>query len=330
MILTITLNPSLDVVYQTATFKIGATNRELNHRTVVGGKGVNAARVSSILAGKTSGRISATGFIGKKNSDLILDELKNFNINNEFVPIDGKTRYCYTILDEEGTKTELNEIGEPISQGSLEKLLTIIDKMADLTAVSINGSVPAGLPTDTYRQILKHVKAHNPEAQVILDSSGAAFSAALQSAELPDIIKPNSDELGQLLNQEIPESPIETLRALQDDRLKGIPAVVVSLGHQGAALKIGTDVPHFYFVKTRLLREVNAEGSGDAVVGGMLYAIDQGLDLLTVIKYGMAAGMANVMEAKTGFVNPENVSAYVEDDSQIIFQEVNRTDLSMN
>ncbi len=49
----------------------------------------------------------------------------------------------------------------------------------------------------------------------------------------------------------------------------------------------------------------------------MLYAIDQGFNDLQVIKYGMAAGMANVIEQKTGYVQSKNVISYVNDRSKI-------------
>lgn len=322
MILTITPNPSLDLVYHTESFNIGVTNRELEHREVVGGKGLNAARVAAIMSGSIPGAVRATGFLGEDNSDIALADLKRYGIENDFIQVPGKTRYCYTIIDKDGQKTELNELGQHVSNDEFAQLLQIIDSFNDLRAVSLNGSLPKGLPSTVYSTMISHIRLHSPNAKIILDTSGVALKATLQSNDLPDVIKPNNDELSTLLNRSVSENPTDALSALRDSRLTNIPVVVVSLGSTGAVVKVGTDSPTFYFVKTRALTVVNTEGSGDAVVGGMLYAFEQGLDTLSTIKYGMAAGMANVLEPTTGFVNPQNVGGFFEDDSQILFQKV--------
>jgi tagatose 6-phosphate kinase len=321
MILTITTNPSVDIIYKVPYFSIGKTNRENEHSQVAGGKGVNAARVAAILMGGQSETVAATGFIGKENRRVTSADLRAYGVGDFFIPVTGRTRYCYQILDENGSKTELNEIGSEVNSNSLQELISALDQATDVKAVSINGSIAPGLPADTYQELIAHLRQKFPQAKVILDTSGASLKTALSAQLLPDIIKPNNDELSALLGYEVFPEAKAALRALHDPLFTNMHTIVVSLGATGAAVKIGRERPRYYFVKTRELNEVNAEGSGDATVGGMLYAIDQGLDALTTVRYGMAAGMANVLESKTGFVDPRNVSAFIEDDSQIIVQE---------
>ncbi|KRL85931.1 tagatose-6-phosphate kinase [Lacticaseibacillus pantheris DSM 15945 = JCM 12539 = NBRC 106106] len=323
MILTITANPSIDMIYHTLSFDAGKTNRETSHKQVVGGKGINAARVASILSGQNNNNVVATGFVGEQNGQLILDDLANYEVTHKFIARPGRTRLCYTIIDQNGTKTELNENGDPVSEDQLQELLNMIRSLDELDAVSINGSLPPNSPIDAYSQIIQTIREISPNSKIILDTSGQALRDTISGNFIPDIIKPNNDELGELTGEHISENPRDAIAALHNQRLARIPIVVVSLGSTGAAIKVGTANPQFYVVKTRSLNAVNTEGAGDSTVGGMLFAISQGLGDLRTVKYGMAAGMANVMELKTGFLQPENVSAYIEDDSQILFQKIN-------
>lgn len=75
-------------------------------------------------------------------------------------------------------------------------------------------------------------------------------------------------------------------------------------------------------VSVQKLEEVNAEGSGDSVVGGMLYGIERGFSDVDIIRYGMAAGMANVIEKKTGYVNRLKVEELVNDPEMIQIMQV--------
>lgn len=328
MILTITTNPSLDIIYRTKTFSIGVTNRETSHQKVVGGKGINAARVVSTLNGSKKSSVIATGFVETDGYDMFEKEMYDYQITDKFIKIPGKIRYCYQIYDQDKRKTELNEIGTQVSYESSNSLLQQISTLKNLTAVSINGSIASGLPQNYYSLLIEKIRTTAPNAKIILDTSGSALHETLKSTSKPDIIKPNNAELSDLLGYRIEENPNSALKALQDKQLEGIPMVVVSLGATGAVVKIqhGNN-PDFYFVKTRALDAKNTQGAGDSTVGGMLYAIDQDLSNLQIIKYGMAAGMANVIEQKTGYINTEDVSAFVEDDSQILIQKINLSEM---
>ena len=60
MILTVTLNPSIDVSYPLDHLKIDTVNRVKTVRKTAGGKGLNVSRVIHLL----DHGITATGFIG--------------------------------------------------------------------------------------------------------------------------------------------------------------------------------------------------------------------------------------------------------------------------
>lgn len=321
MILTITTNPSVDYVYKTDSFQLGRTNRETEHHLVVGGKGINAARVASLLFNRPN-LVAATGFYGNRNSEMVEDDLNYYGVQNHFVSFPGRTRYCYTIYDENGVKTELNELGSLLPANGLDLLLQKIDTVKGLTGVSINGSSAPGLSNDTYSTLIKHIRKVAPDARIILDTSGESLRESVRGTAAPDIIKPNNGELGEIVGYEVSEDANEALAALKDPALKNVPLVVVSLGENGAVIKDGIDDPQYYQVSVQKLEEVNAEGSGDSVVGGMLYGIERGFSDVDIIRYGMAAGMANVIEKKTGYVNRLKVEELVNDPEMIQIMQV--------
>ena len=115
---------------------------------------------------------------------------------------------------------------------------------------------------------------------VVLDCSGASLEAAIQAAVKPTVIKPNNEELSQLLGKEVSKNVEDLKEVLQDSLFDGIEWVIVSLGANGAFAKHG-DV--FYKVDIPKIDVVNPVGSGDSTVAGIasgLYHHESDADLL--------------------------------------------------
>lgn len=319
MLLTITTNPSIDVVYQTNFFKLGQTNREVSHYQVIGGKGINAGRVASILTGNKE-NVAAMGFVGRDNSAGIIQDLQEYGVANKMIQVPGKTRFCYTIIDGKGQKTELNEVGQQISTEEANQLLEQISSLTNLNGVSINGSLAPNLPGNFYSQVIRAVREKNPRAKIVLDTSGAALKSVLMGKDLPDYIKPNSEELSELLATDVVEEKNAVLSALMNPIFKNIPNVLVSMGAHGGVAKVGIETPRYYKIKISSQLAVNPEGSGDAMIGGILSALAYGKSNIDVIRAAMAAGMANAVEAKTGFVQKSTFNRFLRSDKDIHVQ----------
>lgn len=72
MILTITMNPSVDVSYPLSSLKINDVNRVESVSKTAGGKGLNVTRVISQMGEE----VMATGIIGGTLGNYILENLK--------------------------------------------------------------------------------------------------------------------------------------------------------------------------------------------------------------------------------------------------------------
>ena len=79
MILTVTLNPSVDISYPLETLKIDTVNRVKDVSKTAGGKGLNVTRVLY----ESGDKVTATGFLGGKIGEFI---------ESEFISI----VYCWT------------------------------------------------------------------------------------------------------------------------------------------------------------------------------------------------------------------------------------------
>ena len=118
----------------------------------------------------------------------------------------------------------------------LAALTTAIDMLAESAEwFVLSGSVPADVPNDIYATLIARLKLHR--RTVVLDASGLPLRAAIEAA--PDIIKPNIDELQELLGRQVvgDDAIVAAARELLS---RGIRMVAVSMGPRGAIFVEGT------------------------------------------------------------------------------------------
>ena len=293
MILTVTMNPSIDISYPLETLHLDTVNRVDKVSKTAGGKGLNVTRVLAEIGDP----VSATGLIGGSTGQFILDHLDQ-EIGKEFFEIQGETRNCIAILHE-GQQTEILEKGPSVSEEEGQAFLDHYEALLpDVAVVAISGSLPAGLPIDYYSQLVERAKkAGKP---VVLDCSGASLEKALVAPVQPTVIKPNNEELSQLLGYEVTTDLDQLKEVLQSDLFKGIEWVIVSLGADGAFAKHG-DV--FYKVDIPKIEVVNPVGSGDSTVAGIASALYHQEDDKALLTKANVLGMLNAQEATTGHIN---------------------------
>ena len=180
--------------------------------------------------------------------------------------------------------------------------------------VAISGSLPAGLPVDYYASLVE--LANQAGKPVVLDCSGASLQAVLESPHKPTVIKPNNEELSQLLGREISKDLDELKEVLKEPLFEGVEWIIVSLGANGAFAKHGDT---FYKVDIPRIQVVNPVGSGDSTVAGIasgLFHKESDQELLTKAN---VLGMLNAQEKMTGHVNMANYQGLYD---QLVVKEV--------
>lgn len=301
MILSVTMNPSVDISYPMHELKLDVVNRvETVHKTA-GGKGLNVARVIAQM----DEVVLATGVLGGTIGEYIIQELNKVNIPNDFLKIKKESRNCIAILHE-GMQTEILESGPTLSKEEGTDFLKKFEYLLTTASlVTISGSLPKGLPTNFYYQMLEI--CYKNRIPVIMDSSGEPLKQAMVHKEKPFAIKPNTAELSQLLGINMEAGIIDLKQALNHELFTGIEWIIVSMGSEGAFVKHGED---YYRVTIPKVEVVNPVGSGDATVAGLAVALHQHQTVETVLKTAMTTGMLNTMEAGTGYINVNKFKQY--------------------
>ncbi|MGT2888195.1 tagatose-6-phosphate kinase [Streptococcus didelphis] len=304
MILTITLNPSIDISYPlSGPFVLDGVNRVEAVEKTAGGKGLNVTRVLQ----EAKQDVLATGFIGENLGQSIKAQLDQAKIKHHFFPIKGETRNCIAILHE-GCQTEILESGPTISQEEASGFLDHLDSLCkDYDIITISGSLPKGLASDYYEKVISLLNSHHKK--IILDCSGSPLQSVLLGKSKPTLIKPNLEELQELLSHEIDPSADSLKDALSQSLFDDIPWIVVSLGSKGAFAKHGN---HFYRVHIPKIQVQNPVGSGDATVAGIAWALSQEDDDHMLLKKANALGMLNAQEKLTGHVNMEKYQELIQ------------------
>lgn len=304
MIVTVTMNPSIDISYPLATLKIDTVNRTNKVTKTAGGKGLNVTRVIHDLGGN----VLATGVLGGFHGAYIAEELKKAGIKQDFTPIAEESRDSIAILHE-GNQTEILESGPTVSEDEqaafLEKFEELI-KQADI--VTISGSLAKGFPSDFYQKLVQIAQQHAVKA--LVDTSGESLKQVITAKQKPYLIKPNLEELEALLGQAFSLEELDDIQAaLSQPLFEGIEWIVVSLGKDGAIAKYQDT---FYRVEIPTIQVVNPVGSGDSTIAGFAYGLSQAMPPMDLLKMCMATGMANAQENKTGHVDPANVKNHFE------------------
>lgn len=288
MILTITLNPSIDISYQLNHFALDHTNRVEQVAKTAGGKGLNVTRVLHQLGDATL----ATGFVGGVLGDKINELLQQQQIKTAFTPVQQESRNCVSILSE-NKQTEILEAGPTISLSEQQAFIEQYKKLIQSADVIVmSGSLAKGISHDFYQRLIELAEGK----KVILDCAGNTLKQSLMGKVKPYVIKPNLSELADLLGEKI----TEVKSALNDGLFNGVACIVVSQGAKGAFVKYHDD---FYQVSIPKIDVISPVGSGDSVVAGIASGLQRGYDIEQLLKHAMVLGMLNARELKTGFVN---------------------------
>ncbi|MEB8133212.1 1-phosphofructokinase family hexose kinase [Mammaliicoccus sciuri] len=303
-LLTITLNTSVDIAYQLDHFELNQTNRVKNVIKTAGGKGLNVTRVANILGIDHL----ATGVIGGTTGEFIKRDLEQDHIKLDFYETNIESRQCIAILNG-AHQTELLEPGYSITQEDIQSFMKHVNELIQAhDIIAISGSALPGMNVETYQAHIDFAVSHGKK--VLLDVNGHTLKDLLnhEGQSLPYLIKPNIEELNQLFNVKDYDNHQEIIEALRSPLLSQIPCVMISLGSNGALYKYQHQI---YKVNIPKIKAVNAVGSGDSSIAGFSYGLIHKHDVHYVVKSAMAAGIANALEQKTGFLTKENFEYYL-------------------
>ena len=295
-ILTVTMNPALDV--STSTDRVMDTHklRCAAAKLHPGGGGVNVARVVHRLGGNCLALYPAGGVNGQRLQQLLDEE----QVHSHCIAIADETRESFSVLENSsGRDFRFVLPGPELTPPEWEACLAYVSEASEATEreappryLVASGSLPPGVPADFYARLARLARARG--SLVVLDTSGPALAAAL--AEGVYLVKPSLRELRELTGRPLHTEPqwLEAARQIIKDGQAQV--VALSLGADGALLVTADRALRARSVPVKVKSTI---GAGDSFVGGLIWALHRHADLEQAFRYGMAAGAAALLTAGT-------------------------------
>lgn len=311
MIVTVTLNPAVDVTYVVDRLAPGAVHRVRRVVEHPGGKGINVARVLHQMRRP----VVATGLLGGATGDQIEAALGGLGLPARFARLaQGSTRRCVTVVDTmpdetadqivdnivdnpagdadtivNNRATVLNEPGPPVPHaGWTDIQWQVGDAASGASVVVMSGSLPRGVPPTAYADLATRVGPH----RCLVDTSGPGLLGAASAGVA--VLKPNAEELREATGH---AEPVDGARALL---AAGAGAVVVTLGRAGMIAVTGDTVWRAHQPE-RLVG--NRTGAGDAAAAALAAGLDAGVAWPDMLSEAVAWSAAAVPVAYAGEVD---------------------------
>ena len=291
-ILTLTLNPAIDIACATPQVVPQHKLRTHGERMDPGGGGVNVSRVLHELGAPTTAVVLSGGVFGRHLEGLIAAE----GVACRPIRIAGNTRIAYTVHDE-AAGSEYRFVGEgpQVQPAEIEAVAEAVAQ-ADAEWLVISGSLPRGIATDMLARLVR--LAHQAGRRVVLDTSGPALRACLGQGLA--LIKPSLREFEELVGEKLPDAAAQDAAALRLVREGAAERIAVSLSAEGALLATREGVVRRPAIP---VKAVGTVGAGDSFLAAMTLALARGEAPSGALGWGLAAGAAAVMS--TGTARPK-------------------------
>ncbi len=299
-ILTITLNPALDLSTEVDQVQPGKKLRCAVPAVNPGGGGLNVSRA---LAHLGQGSVALVALGGATGSELAR-HLKAEGIKVIALEAPGDTRQSLSVTDRHsGAQYRFLLPGPVWSAGDQARLLTRLDSLAKPGTIAvISGSQPPGLPADFPRQMALALTG----CGVVLDTSGPALEQAI-ARPIPGlaVLRMDSDEAEALAGHPLP-TPQATADFAQTLRAKGAAAtVIVARGAEGNVL-VGAGLR--LFARPPKVPVISAIGAGDSFVAGLVQAMAGKQGWPEALALATASAAAAVMTPATELCRAADVA----------------------
>lgn len=286
-IITIGLCPAWDKTSKVSAFRRGEHIIVESAALVPAGKALNVSRSLSWMRQKNT----AAGLWGKDDYLPMLNLTKPLKyINPAFTVVPGSTRQNITIIESESSReTHLRFPCLLATKPALKKLK--IDLSKTVTAESycvFSGSMPS--------QFLPEVKSivqlcSSKGARIILDTSGPALKKLFDTGDIW-LVKPNIDELSQLLGKHIPDRTADLVKAGRT-LLGKCQTVLISRGKNGAIL-ITKDNAWGAVFAGKAQKVYSTVSAGDYLLAGFIKSLKDSNDLSNALEKAVKAASAKV------------------------------------
>ena len=282
MIVTLTINPTIDHVISVDRLAFEDRAYINSTRETAGGRGINASCVIHSFGGKTLALLICGGDAGKR----LHEHLQCDGLEFQVVPVEKEIRTNLTITDKHGLTVNLNEAGPTLSKAEVARVEKLVEGTLDRAAwLMICGSMPPGVPPAFYGRLV--AAARKKKVKTLLHADGEALRLGIE--ERPTVVTPNQQEADRLLGRTL-LTRTHYLEAAERIRTMGPESVVLSLGSRGA---VGAFREGVFEALPPRVDAVCPIGAGDALSAAYTWAMERKNNGVEALRWGVAAGTAS-------------------------------------
>ncbi|QYK41401.1 MAG: 1-phosphofructokinase family hexose kinase [Paracoccaceae bacterium] len=298
-ILTLTLNPALDMATEVADILPGQKLRCSDPALDPGGGGLNVSRAIKALGGDSLALVALGGLTGDRLAGLIRAEGVTFLA----LLGPGETRQSLTVTEASSGRQYRFMLPGPVwGEAERARVFTLLGATARPGGISvISGSQPPGVPKD-FPALLA---ASMPDSRVVLDTSGPALAEAV-AHPIPglEVLRMDGEEAEGLAGHSL-EALDQTSEFARSLVGRGIARrVIVARGAHGNLLASASAC---LFAPAPKVRVRSTVGAGDSFVAAFVLAMARGQSDAEALTMGSAAAGAAVMSDATQLCRAEDV-----------------------
>ena len=294
-VLTITPNPSVDLLHEATQLVWDDANRVAPPRRRAGGQGINLARAMRALGGNAHALAPLGGPAGSE----IAAHLRSEGLAFTAVQASGDTRTFVAVRESAtGRSLLINPRGPDSTAEDVARLRTAAEMLIERERpawVACCGSLPPGFPPDFYAQL--SIVARRAGSKFVADCDGMALELAASAG--CDLLVPNAFEAQRLTGMPV-SNWTEAIPAAGSLVTRGTRTVAVTLGPAGAvaaAAGVPSSEPRVRIARAHTRkyaegREGSAVGAGDSFLACLILRLEEGMALDGALRCATAAGAA--------------------------------------
>jgi 6-phosphofructokinase 2 len=299
-VLTVTLNPSIDVTTSVDALKPLQKLRCSKARLDPGGGGVNVSRAIKELGGESQAFVALGGDAGAQLRHL----LEATGLRIDYWQLVSETRISFTVL-ENSTALPYRFVlpGPVISPFEADEILKRLEKLIGRYTgyVVASGSLPPGIPDDFYARLAR--KTRELGGRFVIDTHGNPLRLATE--ERPYLVRLNHLEAQELLGGGADAAAYTLASELVDRGLT--EAAIVTIGERGAIVATPRGSLE---IKPPKVAVKSGVGAGDSFVAALVFGLANGWALEDAARYGVAAAAAAVTTDATELCKRETVEDF--------------------
>jgi len=297
-IITVTPNPSIDLLFEAEALVWDDANRVAMPRRRAGGQGINVTRAVRELVGDSIAVTLLGGNTGEELRSLLAAE----GIDVRVASAPGTTRTFVAVRERSSGRAMLiNPVGPACGPEEEKALLAALDQCVHTGDwVVSSGSVPPGFDLTFHAHVRDRALAAG--ARAVVDTDGPALRRAAPGCTL---LAPNLPEAARLLDRPIHgvHDAASAARALLEF---GAETAVITMAGDGAVLATRLHPAVLHASAPAAPTAASAVGAGDAFLAALLLSIDS-CTPADALRQSVAAGTAVLHSSGDALVRKEDV-----------------------